>query len=151
MPPFPGLNEACLLFRFSWSMPTSTGSDEACLPRQEQMKHPSLSRIRWARLPLQVQLKHASICMRMGYFIPYTPAPLLQELGLKNKIHTRESRNDIHTWKLERYTHVKARTIYTRKTRTIDTPILSLCSYTYKPNSIKHNHSTPKVDQASRM
>ncbi len=29
--------------------------------------------------------------------IPYTPAPLLQELGLKNKIHTRESRKDMHT------------------------------------------------------
>ncbi len=29
--------------------------------------------------------------------ILYTPAPLLQELGLKNKIHTRESRNMEHT------------------------------------------------------
>jgi hypothetical protein len=35
--------------------------------------------------------------------IPYTPAPLLQELGLKKKTHTRESRN-------------------TRKARTLDTP-----------------------------
>jgi hypothetical protein len=65
-----------------------------------------------------------------------------------------------------KYTHVKAGTICTRESRNTrkagthgkpehtesrNTPILSLCSYTYKPNSTKHNHSTPKVDQATRM
>jgi hypothetical protein len=34
---------------------------------------------------------------------------------------------------------------------TLNKPTLSLGCYTYTPNNTKHAHTTPKVDQATRM
>ncbi len=68
--------------------------------------------------------------------IPYTPAPLLQELGLKNKIHTHESRNDMHRGKPE---HMESRN--TRKAGTHGKPE----HYTHLLSVLVVTHINPVV------
>jgi hypothetical protein len=75
----------------------------------------------------------------MAYFF-YTPAPLLQELGLKNKKHTRTAVLRNTHGKPYYGTHTESRIMEQTESR-----ILSLEScYSYTANNTKHVHTTTK-------